>query len=252
MGNPRAPVEEGLCDCRKVGRLGCCNGGNRLSHPTTKVTTNYTRSRSLPTVSRRKRNWRRRFEDALAHAVEQGELSRQAEEVAKVLASHSDKHGKNPWPSHKTVGRQRTISVRSVGRQVAELHDKGWIAVLHRFRPTADGVKGRSNEYLLLIPDDLDIAEPRRPPRSPNQAGRPRPAIVGRVEPPITIVLSRRTRQAQPTLSLLPRSNGRGRSACDPPAESRACGEVGWWTARTGGPSARPRLAVGNHPSRRI
>ncbi len=176
MGNPRAPVEEGLCDCRKVGRLGCCNGGNRLSHPTTKVTTNYTRSRSLPTVSRRKRNWRRRFEDALAHAVEQGELSRQAEEVAKVLASHSDKHGKNPWPSHKTVGRQRTISVRSVGRQVAALHDKGWIAVLHRFRPTADGVKGRSNEYLLLIPDDLDIAEPRRPPRSPNRRTEPEQA----------------------------------------------------------------------------
>ncbi len=173
MGSPKSLVEEVPCDCRKVGRLGCCNGGNRLSHPSTKVTTNYTRSRSLPTVSRRKRNWRRRFEDALAGAVEQGELSRQAEEVAKVLASHSDKHGKNPWPSHKTVGRQRTISVRSVGRQVAELHDKGWIAVLHRFRPTADGVKGRSNEYLLLIPDGFDIAVSHRPKHTPNRRTEP-------------------------------------------------------------------------------
>jgi hypothetical protein len=48
------------------------------------------------------------------------------------------------------------MSVRWVGQQVAELREKGYVAVQHRFRPTADGVRGRSNRYLLLIPGELD------------------------------------------------------------------------------------------------
>ena len=166
MGRAKSWEEKASCDCRKVGRLGCCNGGNRLSHPKVKVTTNYERSRTLPNVGHRKRSFIRAYREALSEAVAQGSLSRRAEEVALVLVKHSDACGKAVWPAHKRMGEKRKISTRSVGRQIRELKAKGWVAVKHRFRPTSDGIKGRSNVYLLMIPVETDSRDNRDSPVS--------------------------------------------------------------------------------------
>lgn len=72
MGSSTPGGLEADCECRKRGLLGCCNGGNRLSHPKTKVTTDYCRSRSLPTVPRRGKKWRRKFEAVVDLDVELG------------------------------------------------------------------------------------------------------------------------------------------------------------------------------------
>lgn len=171
MSRKKTRAERASCDCRKVGRSGCCNGGNRLSHPKTKETTNYQRSRSLPNVGQRKRNFRRKYEEAASEAVKQGTLSRQAKEVGSELAKYSDARGKAVWPAQETIAVDLNTSDRSVCRQVGELKGKGWVAVKHRFRATADGVRGRSNVYVLTIPAEFASGGGKQPPAGPVQPG---------------------------------------------------------------------------------
>lgn len=172
MGSWKSREARKRCDCRTTGRPGCCNGGNRLSHPTEKVTSTYIRSRSLPQTPARNRTWKRSFERALDADVRDGKLSRQSADAAKKLLTYSNSRGKPVWPLQVTVAVLMDVSDRSVCRYLAELRTNGWLAVRHRCRPTANGMRGRSNEYLLVIPGELDA-----PQRSSTQTRRASHAV---------------------------------------------------------------------------
>ncbi len=109
--------------------MGAATGGNRLTHPTTKVTSTYTRSRSLPKTPARNRTWKRSFERALDADVRDGKLSRQSADAAKKLLTYSNSRGKPVWPLQVTVAVLMDVSDRSVCRYLAELRANGWLAV---------------------------------------------------------------------------------------------------------------------------
>ncbi len=144
------------CDCRTVGRPGCCRGGHRHGkHNAPARGPQYTRSHELPAVPHRHRNWRWRAQRALRAALEAEQLTREAHAAMLAILDHSDGRGRECWPSLNTLGNELGgLAARTVGAHVAELKAKGWVAVKHRHRITADGIQGRSNLYLPMVPTE--------------------------------------------------------------------------------------------------
>ena len=165
------------CDCRTVGRPGCCRGGHRHGKhqpPTTGPT--YTRSRELPQIGNRRKDWRWRCNKALRAAVIAGELSREAHATMVAILDHSNGRGKDCWPSLDTLGDDLGgLAARTVSSHVAELRAAGWLGVKHRHRITANGIKGRSNLYRPLTPAGAAMAPSPRPPPSRTEPRRPTP-----------------------------------------------------------------------------
>lgn len=148
------------CDCRKTGRQGCCRGGHRHGKHTAPARgPDYVRSLELPQVGYRHRNWRWNCRNALRAALEAGDLSREAHATMDALLDHSDGRGKDCWPGQEKLGYELGgLAERTVCGHIAELKAKGWVAVKHRHRITADGIKGRSNIYRPLMPTDAALA----------------------------------------------------------------------------------------------
>lgn len=164
------------CDCREVGRTGCCRGGHRHGkHQAPARGPAYTRSHELPQVGHRHRRWRWDAIRALRAAVEARELSRGAHCTMHAVLEHSDGRGKDCWPSLETLGVELGgLSARTVGTYIAELKAKGWLAVKHRHRITPNGIQGRSNIYRPLLPADPAPAS-RQTPSTPARAERRHP-----------------------------------------------------------------------------
>ena len=179
------------CDCRTVGRLGCCRGGHRHGKHTAPARgPAYDRSHELPAVAHRHRNWRWRAIRALRHALETGRLSREAHAAMLAILDHSDGRGRDCWPSLDTLGDELGgLSARTVGRHLAELRAEGWLAVKHRHRITPDGIQGRSNLYRPMTPSDAAMAgAPRPPSRTERRTPAPPPPVVDEVGPAVELV----------------------------------------------------------------
>jgi hypothetical protein len=167
------------CDCRQVGRPGCCRGGHRPGkHQAPTRGPAYTRSLELPQIGHRHRRWRWDATRALRAAVEARELSREAHATMLALLDHSDGRGQDCWPSLGTLGDELGgLAARTVGTHMAELKAKGWVAVKHRHRITANGIQGRSNLYRPLMPADAALAG--RPAPTAARAERRHPRAEG-------------------------------------------------------------------------
>ena len=77
------------CDRRTVARPGCCRGGHRHGKHTAPARgPQYDRSRELPPVAHRHRNWRWRATRALRDALEAGRLSREAHATMLAILDH--------------------------------------------------------------------------------------------------------------------------------------------------------------------
>ena len=180
------------CDCRTVGRPGCCRGGHRHGKHTAPARgPAYTRSHELPPVAHRHRNWRWRCTRALREALETGKLSREAHAAMLAILDHSDGRGRDCWPSLDTLGDELGgLSARTVGRHLAALRAEGWLAVKHRHRITADGIQGRSNLYRPMTPADAAMAGAPRPrPTRDERRNPPPPApVVDEVGPAVELV----------------------------------------------------------------
>ena len=165
------------CDCRTVGRPGCCRGGHRHGKHTAPARgPQYDRSRELPPVAHRHRNWRWRATRALRDALEAGRLSREAHATMLAILDHSDGRGRDCWPSLDTLGAELGgLAARTVATHLAELRSTGWVAVKHRHRITADGIQGRSNLYRPMTPADAAMAGAPQPRPARNERRHPTP-----------------------------------------------------------------------------
>lgn len=135
------------------------------------------RSYELPEVAAPHRNWRWRCTRAFREALETGKISREAHAAIFAILDHSDGRGKDCWPGLETLGTELGgIAERTVCRHLAELRAKGWLAVKHRHRITADGIKGRSNIYRPLPPGDAAMAGAPQPQQARNERRHPSPA----------------------------------------------------------------------------
>lgn len=99
-------------------------------------------------------------------------LTRGAKALLLLLASRSDDTGKPVWGCQAKLSAQADVSVRSVGRYVAEAEQLGYVAV-YRARPQRgpDGrwCRRRSNSYYLRLPP---LSTPLEAPRRVKPAGR--------------------------------------------------------------------------------
>ena len=165
------------CDCRTVGRPGSCRGGHRHGKHTAPARgPQYDRSRELPPVAHRHRNWRWRATRALRDALEAGRLSREAHATMLAILDHSDGRGRDCWPSLDTLGAELGgLAARTVATHLAELRSTGWVAVKHRHRITADGIQGRSNLYRPMTPADAAMAGAPQPRPARNERRHPTP-----------------------------------------------------------------------------
>lgn len=113
----------------------------------------------------KRRNWLNRI------AVDPN-LTRGAKALLLLLASRSDDTGKPVWGCQEKLGAQSDVSVRSVGRYVAEAEALGYVRV-YRARPERgpDGrwCRRRSNSYYLALPA---LSTPLEAPRRVKPAGR--------------------------------------------------------------------------------
>ena len=179
------------CDCRTVDRPGCCRGGYRHGkHQPPARGPQYVRSRELPPVAHRHRNWRWRATRALRDALEAGRLSREAHAAMLAILDHSDGRGRDCWPSLETLGDELGgLAARTVGTHLAELRAKGWLAVKHRHRITAEGIQGRSNLYRPMTPADAAMAgAPRPPTRDERRNPTPPLPVVDEMAPAVELV----------------------------------------------------------------
>ena len=181
------------CDCREVGRPGCCRGGHRPGKHTAPARgPAYTRSHELPAIGHRHRRWRWDAGQALSAAVKARELSREARAAMLAILDHSDGRGRDCWPSLDTLGDDLGgLAARTVGTHLAELRAKGWVAVKHRHRITANGIQGRSNLYRPMMPAGAALSA--RPSPSPARAERRAPtpvapAVLDEVGPAVELV----------------------------------------------------------------
>lgn len=152
-------------------------------------------------------------------------LTRGAKALLLLLGSRSDDTAKPVWGCQAKLGAQADVSVRSVGRYVAEAEALGYVQVF-RSRPLRgpDGrwCRRKSNSYYLCLPP---LSSPLEAPRRVKPAGRCNVAAHNR-------------------RSYLPDSRGRSspygerQPACSTPEE--AIPDVVTW------PEADPRLSAGD------
>lgn len=99
-------------------------------------------------------------------------LTRGAKAMLLLLASRSDDTGKPVWGCQAKLSAQADVSVRSVGRYVAEAEALGYVQVYratpHR-GPDGRWCRRRSNSYYLRLPPR---STPQEAPRRVKPAGR--------------------------------------------------------------------------------
>lgn len=143
--------------CTSVGRrnaasIGSGRGNGGVLPP------QYERRRDSVGDDRHSKMWRRWWLRVIGHLRDRGDLSVVDFAVLSALADFSSESGSHVWPSQATIGLRIGRSASTVNRSLCRARELRVVNWDHRFEgPTNEyrGVKGTSNLYEFLIPEDL-------------------------------------------------------------------------------------------------